>query len=166
MNEVAEHSFRTRAGICTITPERIILERHGIRRAVSNLIYGNTIHRAIIIYGLITAAAFGFGAWALARESYIAGGLLCFVGLCFLRNLIICRNTSVATVIERPTIQSIEAHKPHPPFIRGYFTVWFLEKGKNHRRFIMLPSVMSNGSKEYPKALLALQETGLLSKTG
>jgi hypothetical protein len=163
MNEVAEHSFRTRAGICTITPERIILERHGIRRAVSNLIYGNTIQRAIIIYGLITAAALGVGAWALARESYVAGGLLCFVGLCFLRNVILSRNTSAATVIERSSIQSVEAHPPRPLLTRGYFTVWFSEKGKKRRRYIMLPGFMSNGNNEYPRALLAMQEAGLLN---
>ena len=166
MNANAEHSFRTRAGTCTITPERIVLERHGFRRAISSLIYGNTINRAATLYGLITAVAFGLGAWAFAQGSYITGGLLYFIGLCFFRYLIMCRNTSVATVIERSSIQSVEVHKPHPPFTRGYFTVWFLEKGKKQRRFIMLPGFMSNGSKEYPKALLAMQETGLLRKTG
>ena len=77
------------------------MERHGIRRAVSNLIYGNSIQRAIIIYGLITAAALGVGVWALTRESYVAGGLLCFIGLCFLRDVILSRNTSAAIDVER-----------------------------------------------------------------
>lgn len=164
MNANAEHSFRTRAGTCIITPERIVLERHGFRRAISSLLYGDTINRAATIYVLISSIAFGLGAWAFAQGGYVIGVPLFLVGLGFFRNLIMCRNTSVATVIERSSIQSVEAHKPHPPFTRGYFTVWFVDNGKKQRRFIMLPGFMSNGSKEYPKALMVMQESGVLGK--
>ena len=164
MSANAERCFSTKAGTCIITPERIVLERHGFQRVVSSLLYGDTINRAAILYGLITSIAFGLGAWAFAQGSYVIGVLLYLIGLSFFRNLIMCRNTSVTTVIERSTIQTVEAHKPHPPFTVGYFTVWFLEKGKKQRRFIMLPGFMANGSKEYPKAVLVMQETGLLRK--
>ena len=166
MSTNTEHSFSTKAGTCIITPERIVLERHGFQRVISSLLYGDTINRAAILYGLITSVAFGLGAWAFAQGSYVIGVLLYLIGLGFFRNLIMCHNTSVATVIERSSIQSVEVHKPHPPFTRGYFTVWFLEKGKKQRRFIMLPGFMANGNKEYPKALLVMQETGILGKTG
>jgi hypothetical protein len=164
MSTYTEHCFSTKAGTCIITPERIVLERHGFQRVISSLLYGDTINRAAILYGLITSIAFGLGAWAFAQGSYLTGVLLYLIGLPFFRNLIMCRNTSVATVIERSSIQTIEVHKPHPPFTRGYFTVWFSENGKKQRRFIMLPSFMANGSKEYPKAVMAMQETGLLRK--
>jgi len=164
MNKNIEYSFNTRAGSCIITKERIVLERHGFRRALSNLVYGETMTRAIVLYGLIVAVTFGFGGWAITEGSYIVGTMLVFIGLVFLRNLFMCRNTSVATVIERASVKSVEAHKPYPPFTRGHFTVWFLEKGKKQRRFITPPGSPFNGHKEYARAVQVLQETGLLRK--
>jgi hypothetical protein len=163
MNEVVEHSFRTKAGTCVITPERIVLERQGIRVTVGKWIYGDTIHRALFIYGMIGAVALAVGAWSLATESYFAGILLSFIGVFFIWNVFVSRNASAAPVIERSTIQSVTAHPPRPPFTRGYFVVRYFENGKERRRYIFLPGVMSNGKREYQRALVVMQEAGLLN---
>lgn len=162
MNGVVEHRFRTKTGTCIITAERIVLERQGIRGTAAKGIYGNTINRALIIYGVLGMFALVAGSWLLANKSYVSGGALCLVSVCCLWNVFVSRNNSATAVIERSTIQSVEAHAPRPPLTRGYFLVRFLEKGEERRRLIMLPGSMSHGNEEYHRALSAMREAGLM----
>ena len=73
------------------------------------------------------------------------------------------RNNSATPVIERSNILSVSAHSPRPPLTRGYFKVQFTDNGKERRRLIMLPGILSNGKQEYVHALEIMKQSGLLN---
>jgi hypothetical protein len=162
MNEIQEHSFRTKTGICIITPQQIILERQGIRGEVAKTVFGNSIYRALVVYIIIGMGALAFGIYLFYQGDNIFGAIYCIAGLLCLRNVFASRNNSAVPVIERSAIQLIEAHPPHAPFTRGYFSIWFMDNGQKRRRLVILAGSLSRGNEEYQKALLAIRETGLL----
>jgi hypothetical protein len=96
MSKVYEHSFRTKTGTCTITPERIILSREGFRGAAAERMFSNSISRALTFYSVLGVAALVFGIWSLTKNDFITGTILCLFGLVFLRNVIVSRNNSAA----------------------------------------------------------------------
>jgi hypothetical protein len=166
LNEAAQYSFRTKTGTCTITSEQIILSREGISGAAGRHIHGNNIHRSLAIYSLLVLFAAATAVWMLANGSYAFGGFIGIVGLFLLWNVLSSRNNSAAPIIERAAVKSVEARAPRPPLTRGYFVVRFVENGKERKRLIMLPGSLSGGKKEYERALLAMQNSGLVTGTG
>ena len=162
MNELQEYKFRTKTGVCTITPQQVILDRQGARGEVAKTVFGNGIHRALAIYAVLGIFLLIFGVSMLAQGDEISSAIYILLGLMFLWNVFTSRSNSSASVIERSAIQSVDAHPPRPPFTRGYFSVWFMENGSKRRRLIILPGSLSSGNEEYRKALAILQEAGLL----
>lgn len=163
MNEDGEYRFNTKTGTCVVTPEKIVLKREGITGAVANRVYGNSINRGLIIYGVIGGIALLIGILAIIGRNYLTGGFSCAVGVAFLGIVVASRNNSAANIIERSSVQSVVAHSPHPPFTRAYFTVHFLENGKKRKRLIGLPGSMSGGKEVFRRALSIMRETGWYS---
>jgi hypothetical protein len=164
MNNNSELRFKTKTGGCLITPQQIILERQGALGKMSNQLFGNTIQRSLLIYGIFGVAVLAVGIWSVTKGDYVTAGFLGLVGAIFLWNVFMSRNNSATALIERSAIRSVEAHPPHPPLTRGYFVIWFQENGKTRRRLIMLPGSMSGGNEEYELALSIMRQPGLLSK--
>jgi hypothetical protein len=126
---------------------------------------GNSISRALLIFGMLGLAALAFGIWSLTSGSTVAGIFYCLIGAFFLWNVVASRRNSAAPVIDRSTIRNVEAHPPRPPATRGYFAVLFEENGKERKRLIILPGSMENGREVYERAVATMKETGLLSRS-
>ena len=165
MNSVAERSFRTKTGTCTITPQQIVLNRQGFGGNLAKLAYGESVLRLFVIYGALGVASLALGVWEFTRGNYIPGVLLCVLASLLLWNIIASRRNSAGTTIERSTVKSVDVHAPHPPLTRGYIAVHFLKDGKERKRLIMLPGTLSGGNEEFEKAIMVMREAGLLSKT-
>ena len=163
MNTSTEYSFATKTGVCLVTQEKITLTRDGIRGEASNLIFGKSISRALVIYTVLGVIALIIGIPSLIDKDYLKGGVLCVLGVFFLWNVIASRNNSAIGVIIRATVHSVEKHPPHHPFTRGYFVVHFMEKGRMDKRLVMLPGSLSGGTREYERACTVMQETGWFS---
>jgi hypothetical protein len=157
-----DHQFRTKTGICTITQSRIVITRQGVRGTLTNIIFGTSILRGLVIYGVLGAASLAEGAWDLLRGDMSGGVLFSLLGTYFLWTAIANRNNSAAPIIERSTIRSIEAHPPLPPVTRGYFMVYFEEGGRARGRRILLPGTLEGGDAEYVLAVAMFKELGLL----
>jgi len=164
MSKFDENSFRTKTGTCTITPERIILSREGLRGVAAERIFANSISRGLTFYSVLGVAALIFGIWSMTKYDFVTGSILCLVGLFFVWNVITSRNNSATPVIERSTIRTIDVHPPHPPLTRGYFAVLFLEGNKERKRLIMLPGSLEGGQDEFERAMTVMRKTGLLEK--
>jgi hypothetical protein len=160
---MGERIFRTKTGTCTVGPQQIVLTRQGFGGSLARLLYGQSILRLRILYGVSGTAALALGVWAFASDDYVTGVLLSAMALVCLWSLIASRGGSAATTIERSAITSVDVHEPHPPLTRGYFVVHFLEKGKECQRAIMLPGSMGGGGEEFKKAVLVMREAGFLS---
>ena len=162
MGETTDYTFRTKTGTCEITPERILLTRDNARGALSTYLFRNSISRALLLNAVFGTAALVVGIWFITRGNYAVAIILCVVGIYFLYGVVASRNNSAAPIIDRSAIHSVEAHPPHPPASRGYFTVKFEENGKVRQRLIMLPGSMQNGQDEYKRAVAVMHASGLL----
>jgi hypothetical protein len=163
MGEITEHTFRTKTGSCVITPDKILLTRENVRGAMSQHIFGNSIGRALLIYGLFGLSALALGVWSFTNRNYSEATILCLIGTLLLYSVVASRNNSAAPAIDRSAIHSINAHSPHPPATRGYFTVIFEENGKIRKRLILLPGSLENGREEYARAESIMRASGLLT---
>jgi hypothetical protein len=163
VDNVTECSFRTKTGTCTVTPQQIVLARQGFGGSLARLLYGQSILRLRILYGVLGAASLALGVWAFTSDDYVTGVLLSAMALVCLWSLIASRGDSAATTIERNAVTSVDVHEPHPPLTRGYLVVHFLEKGRECQRAIMLPGSTGGGGKEFKKAVSVMREAGLLS---
>jgi hypothetical protein len=163
MSAINDYTFRTKTGFCTITAEQIILTRQGVRGASAEQVVGSSIGRSLLLYSLFGGAALLLGLWLIYQGSAFTGAFLALVGSILLWNVFASRNNSAANRIDRAAIRGIEAHPPRPPLTRGYFNVYFLEDGQEHKRIIMLPSSLMNGQEEYQQAETIMRDTGLLT---
>lgn len=161
MSEI-ENSFRTKTGTCTITENQIILTREGLRGGLAKVMFGVSVDRVLIMYVLIGIILLVSAFMSFVGGSNGMGVFTSVVGVIFLWNAITARNNSASPVIERSTIQSVEAHLPRPPFTRGYFAVQFDDNGKLKKRLIILPGSMQGGSEEFNRAKDLLMQVGLL----
>ena len=165
-SEASNYSFRTKTGICTITPEQIILSRESILGTAAKNIHGNNIRRSLTLYALLGITAVGLAAWAIVSRDYFFGAFLLIIGLFLLWSVLSSRNNSAAPIIQRSDIKSVKARAPIPPIRRGYFIVRFTENGKEHNRLIMLPGSLYGGKAEFELALQTMQKSGLMTGSG
>lgn len=162
MSQGVEHTFRTKTGACTITPDQIVLTRQGTRGAIAQSIFGDSIVHVRLIYGVIGLAWFAVGVWLLLEGHTVVGVFQCVFGIFFLWIITTTRNVSAAPTIDRKAIQTVIPHPPQPPAKRGYFVVWFNENGKVRKRLIILPGSKDNGQEEYKRAERRMRDAGLL----
>lgn len=162
MNSEDEYTFRTKTGICAVSPEKLILTREVTTGKVARILFGKSIRLGLIVYGFIGAIALVFGIWQIIGRHYLGGVFLLLVGIYLYWNVIASWNNSSLNQIERSAVESIDIKPPKPPVTRGYFTINFRHNGKMRKRLIMLPGSMSGGDEEYKKALSVMKETGWL----
>ena len=155
-----EYKFNTKTGICILNAEKIILKREGVTGQAANLLFGNSISRALSIYLVIGIIVIVIGIWSIMDKNYFSGGLFSIIGLICLGNVAASRNNSATNEIERSTVLTVRAHPPRYPFTRAYFTIHFLENGKKRKRFIFLPGSLDRGQDEFKIAFEAMKETG------
>jgi hypothetical protein len=158
--------FRTKTGICKVNAERLEINREGIRGKSSQTIYGKSIYRALTIYAVLALVVTSIGIWSIINSNYLTGSFFTLVGLVFFANVILSRNNTAVNLIERSTVDLVEAHPPHPPLTRAYFVVHYSENDKKRKRMIMLPGSLFGGSNEYKKALAIMIHTGWYTSTG
>jgi hypothetical protein len=161
INEV-KYSFRTKTGICVVSPERLVLTREGTTGKVGKFLFGKSVRRGLVIYGVIGTIALIFGIWQIIENNYASGVFLLLIGIYLYWNVIASWNNSSLNQIERSTVESIDIQPPKPPVTRGYFTINFRYNGKKQKRLIMLPGSVSGGNEEYKKALSIMKEMGWL----
>jgi hypothetical protein len=162
MNSETEYTFRTKTGVCKLSAERLVLTREAKTGKVMRILYGRSIHRGLILYGVFGTIFLLLGVWQIIEEQYISGMLFVLIGIYLFWNVIASWNNSSLNQIERSTVQSVEIQPPKPPLTRGYFKINFTHNGKKRKRLVMMPGVMSGGDEEYQKALSMMKETGWL----
>jgi hypothetical protein len=162
MNNETEYTFKTKTGICKLSPERIVLTREAKTGKVPQFLYGRSIHRGLILYGVFGTIFLLLGVWQIIEEQYISGTLFVLIGIYLFWNVIASWNNSSLNQIERSAVQSIDIQPPKPPLTRGYFTINFTHNGKKQKRLVMMPDAISGGEEEYQKALSMMKETGWL----
>ena len=162
MDPGTDHTFRTKTGQCTITSDQILLSMERVRGAAAGGLFGHSMGRTFLVYGVLGAGMLIEGVRSFLRSEDIAGSFLCLVGVLLFLNIIVSRRNSATPIISRTSIREVSAHPPRPPLTRGYFTVVFIENGKERRRLIMLPGSLQGGRQEYDKAEGAMRSSGLL----
>lgn len=162
MSDAEFPSFRTKTGVCTITPDHIVINREGLRgKAAQALMGSGSIFRYLLLLTLMAAIFFvlaGYliwaGVWVIAIIP-IAGG--CSLLVIVFRS----RNNSLAPVIERSKIISISATPPLQGFTRAYFTIVFESDGSKLNRLIPLPGILQGGAAEFERAKELFRTAGL-----
>lgn len=154
-------SFRTKAGRCHIEGDRLRLERTGWRGALSDVVYGNTMLQARLVYGGV-AVACGIGVLYQVRAgSWPSAFVLALLAGLAIRTLIRSRGVSAAPSVPRSAITRIEGRAARSGLTRAMLIVRFEQDGRALERFIMLPGSMADGSGEYQRAVGLLREAGL-----
>ncbi|MBW2464678.1 MAG: hypothetical protein JRH11_23725, partial [Deltaproteobacteria bacterium] len=155
-------SFRTKTGVCTITPTQVLISRDGARGALARLLIGKSVWRALVLHSVTALLLFGLGVRLLMSSRTVTGALLCFIGALLLRAVVRSRNNTAASEIARTDVVKLEAHPPRTGVTRGYFTVHYREGSAVKKRAIILPGSLSGGAAEYSKAKQILADEGLL----
>lgn len=158
---MSELSFRTKTGRCVIHPDRLELERSGPRGALAGAIFGASVTRARIFYGVLVIVLLGLTVIDLLERELGQAIMFAIVAAFLARGIVKSRGLSAAPVLQRAAITRIEAKPPVPPMARGHFIVHFTENGQPLRRLVILPGTLEGGSAEYSRALELLKSEGL-----
>ena len=154
-------SFRTKSGLCTVTPDQIVLTRVGLRGRFAELVLGSGTTRLLLTYAVLGIVLVGVGIYYLRQSKVVDAVIALAIGVLLLTNAFRSRRNTATPVIPRAAIQSIIATKPVAAMTRGYFAVEFLENARLVKRIIILPGILENGQAEYQKALEVFQSCGL-----
>ncbi|MFN8706953.1 MAG: hypothetical protein ACK50J_09750, partial [Planctomyces sp.] len=97
MTEVNHHTFRTKTGICTITPEEIILTRQGVRgEAAESLMGSGSIRGRLILFAFLGASLLAVGGFYLSRKNIGDAVVPTALGVFLLVDAIRSRNNTAA----------------------------------------------------------------------
>ncbi|MCR9118088.1 MAG: hypothetical protein NXI22_14220 [bacterium] len=162
MNDIEFPHFRTKTGICEITPDDIVLTRTGLRGRLAETIVGsNSVGRILFFLSLAGGSMVAMGGLAISRGELLHAAPMLLIGLGMLFSAYRSRNNVAIPVIPRASIQQITARGPVSPLTRAHFIVKFEHQGKTATRLIILPGAFQNGRAEYEKALNAFEAAGL-----
>ena len=155
-------TFRTKTGVCTIAPDRLVLSRIGKRGALAEMLVGRSVRRVLWIYSLV-AIALAYLAVNSFRNGDTAVALgLALISAVLIRGVLRSKNVSAVSEILIATVRDVEAHPPRAPLVRGYFVVTFEHLAGTSRRLIILPGTLSGGAAEYERATTLLRAAGML----
>lgn len=159
---MTEKVFKTKTGQCHILPDRIVLTREGFVGNASEVVVGNNISRALIIYVL-----FLFFMLYKTYTLYVEGSnvrmmLHMIVATLLLVVVLKSINNSATPVIFKDKIRNV-IFKQASKLTRAYFIITFEnDKGKLKRRLIMLPGSLTGGETATEEAITMMKEEGLL----
>jgi hypothetical protein len=162
MTPAEPRQFRTKTGTCTITEDRIVLAREGLRGVAAQGLVGSSVNRPLIIYSAVAAFLAFSGVRLILQQRAVEGALLCVASLLLARAVFRSRGLSATPEIPLASVQRVEAKRPRPPLTRGHFVVHFEEAGRPRKRLIILPGSLSGGTAEFNRAYGVLKECGLL----
>lgn len=160
MGEETSRIFKTKTGTCQVTREKLVLTRSGLTGNAARGLFGNSITRALVLYGTVGFAALVYAVIMILSENYGQAVLFGLIGVYFAYNVFASFKNSATPEIERSEVKNIVIHSPRPPLTRAYFVVHFVRDGKSKKRLIVLPGSMSDGNIEYENALSILQNEG------
>jgi hypothetical protein len=150
MEKNTSSGFRTKSGICTITPEEISFARPDPTARGSS----RTSPLAVLFASLF----FGFGVFLILFGETLIGVIWVILGLA-LRWQQVRGNAAVhAPTIPRQAVRKIETHAPLWLLMPGYFVVWLEMGGKMFRQRI----IVQGGKGEYLRAVELMRAAGLL----
>lgn len=142
--------------------DRIVLRREDVSGNLAATVFGSSVVRVLLIYGILSLSFIGF-AICFAFNGQIWLAILPFLfSFVLLRGILKSRHFSAIPEIPRDAIETIEIHEPCPGATRGYFLVHFRLGGTLKKRIIMLPGTMSGGTDEFKHALDVLRNHGLI----
>lgn len=154
-------SFRTKTGTCVIHADRLVLERSGPRGALANALFGHSVLRGQIFYGVMVVLLAMLAVLDAIQGDAAQAGLFLVLAVFLVRGILKSRGLSATPVIVRAAITRIEARPPMAPVTRGHFIVHFTENGRALRRLLILPGVLDGGAAEYARAIDLLRQEGL-----
>ncbi|MEZ4884632.1 MAG: hypothetical protein R3E32_07905 [Chitinophagales bacterium] len=162
MKESAK-KFRTKTGYCHVFSDKIVLTTSETVGEFSEMVASNTIHRVLIIQGLIVVFL-GYSAFTnFSSGNMVFGFLWSFFVLYFLYNIVNSLNNSATPVIYRSQIEEITFVPAVKMLARAYFSVRFKdEEGVSKKRLILLPGSLNKGAVETEIAVNMMKEEGLL----
>ena len=163
VSEPSWPSFRTKTGLCTITPDRLLIARDGVRGVAARLVIGNSVTRVLLLYSVLALILLAVGLLFLLTARTVEGALMCLAAALLFRAVIRSRNNTAAPEISRAHIVSVEARGPREGLTRAYFTVHYRDGTAIKKRLIMLPGSLSSGAAEYQKARQVFIDAGLLT---
>ena len=99
--------FRTKTGTCTITEDRIVLAREGLRGVAAHGLVGSSVSRPLIVYSALAAfLAFG-GVKLILQNQAVEGTLLCVGSLLLARAVFHSRGLSATPEIPLASVQRV-----------------------------------------------------------
>ena len=159
--------FRTKTGTCTVTSDRIVLVRQGVRGKLARILFGESVWRGLLVYCTIAGflAAVGISFIRTGGAVRIAHGVVfCVLAAALFLNVIMSRHCSGVSEVPTDTIEHVDVHPPRPPWIRGYFAVLFRRGKTLKKRLIMLPGSWDDGQVEFEKAVKIFEDQQLTSE--
>lgn len=150
-------SFRTKTGRVNVTPERLTIERTGLRGGAAQALQGAGKWRTIVIYGLLAIGLAVQGVWRYQDGDTFLPFLLWGMSAWIVSSLIRSRNFSATPVIERDHATKIEVVKGIWGITRDRLIVHFRENDKAARRYILMPGVLQAPAGELERAVEALR---------
>jgi hypothetical protein len=161
MTETSHPIFRTKTGVCELTPEYIVLSRQGLRGKSAELLIGRSILPVLIFHAGLGIILVGYAIFSIQIAEYFIAFFAALTGGFLLRGAYRSRNVSATPIVARRSIRSVVAMAPVPPMTRGYFVVTFVVANKEKTRMIILPGVLQGGAEEYQRAIAAMESAGI-----
>lgn len=152
-------TFRTKTGLCDVTPERLSLLRTGPRGKLADTIQGRSKARTFGVYGVLVVCMSVLAANAWSSDRPIVAGMWGAYTAWIIVALARSRDFSMATEIPRSATTRIEVVRGWKVLTRDRLVVHFTENGRPARRFILLPGVLQGGS-ELERAVPLLRDAG------
>ena len=157
-----ERSFRTKTGRCELHDDRLVLERSGARGALAGAIFGSSVIRARVFYGVLVVVLVLLAGIDLIQGEPGQAAIFLLLAVFLGRGILKTRGLSATPVVMRAAIKRIEGRPPVAPVTRGYFIVHFEENGQALRRVVLLPGVLDGGGAEYTRAVELFRREGLV----
>lgn len=131
--------FRTKTGFCEVTEDQLKLYRSGPRGQLSQGMFGNTMIRAYLLYGLMILTTVLSAITRFQAHENLIGSLLVVFALVLLIFLFRTRHQTATSVLLKETITSVQYVKAKPGLTRAHFLVHFVHNNKTKKRLILLP---------------------------
>lgn len=158
-----EKRFKTKAGFCHILSDKIVLTKDGIIGNISNKVTGKGVYKTLIIYSGLSIYLLYSSYNKFQNDKVVFGVLHAVLGLFLIYGVIISRNNSATSIIERSTIKETKFIKGRTGLTRSRFEVFFEENGKIKKRLIPLPGSLNNGNAETEEALRIMKEEKIIT---
>lgn len=154
-------TFRTKTGVCRVSPDKLVLERTGVRGQAAQTLHGDSKTRTWLVY-LVIVAVMAHTAWSALRagDTALASVWAALAGWIVV-SLARTRDFSMVNELSRTRMERVEFVRGIAGLTRDRVVVHFRDDaGKQARRFIIMPGALQQGRGELERARAALQNQG------